>query len=42
MLVGGVVDDQLGDYPQAALVGLPDELFEFAQRAVCRIHLLIV
>ncbi len=34
VLVGGVVDDQLRDHPQAAGVGLPEKGLEVAQRAV--------
>ncbi len=38
MLVGGVVDDQLGDDPQLALVRLADEPTHVAQRAVVGMH----
>ena len=42
MLVGGVVEDQLGDDAQAALVGLADERLEVAQRAVLGLTLGVV
>jgi hypothetical protein len=42
MLVGGVVDHQLGDHPQAALVRRFDEPAHVAQRAVCRIDAAVV
>ncbi|MCY1446297.1 hypothetical protein D9M71_628530 [compost metagenome] len=41
MLVAGVVDDQLGDHPQAALVGLGDETAGVGHAAVVRVHGLV-
>src|SRR5207302_175158 len=37
MLVGSVVDDQLGDDPQAASVGDVEKRFEIVERAVGRV-----
>ena len=42
MLVGGVVDDQLGDDADAARVRLVDEALEVVQRAVARMDVLVV
>ena len=42
VLVRGVVDDQLGDHAQAALVRLVHEGAEVVQRAVGRVHVLVV
>ena len=42
MLVGGVIDDQLGDDPDPALVRLAQERAEVAQRAVARVDPLVV
>ena len=41
VLVAGVVDDQFGDHPQAALVGLGDEAAGVCQAAVIRVHGLV-
>ncbi|MNG94704.1 hypothetical protein D3C79_537200 [compost metagenome] len=41
MLVAGVVDDQLGDYPQAAFVRLGDEAAGIGQVAVVGVHGLV-
>ncbi|MNE29717.1 hypothetical protein D3C80_1232080 [compost metagenome] len=42
MLVGGVVDDQFGDHPQAALVRLGDKALHIGQGAVVRVHGLVL
>ena len=42
MLIGGVVDHQLGDHPQAAAVGLGQEFFEIPQGAVGRMDVAVV
>ena len=42
MLVGGVIDDQLGDDLQPAAVRLRDELAEVLQRAVVGVHVGVV
>src|SRR5690606_35484755 len=42
MLIGGVIDDQLGDDADAALVRGPHEGLEVAQRAVARMDALVV
>ena len=42
VLVGGVVDDELGDDAQAAAVRLDDEGAEVVERAVRRVHVLVV
>ena len=42
MLVGGVVDDELGDDAQAALVRLAHEAAEVAHRAVGRVDAAVV
>ena len=42
MLVRGVVDDELGDHPQAAAVGLLHEGAEVLARAVLRVDVVIV
>ncbi len=42
MLIGGVIDHQLGDHLQPALVRLAQEGLEVAQRAVARIDLFVV
>ena len=42
MLVRGVVDHQLGDHPQAALVRLVDKAAHIRQRAIIRMHAAVV
>ena len=42
MLIGGVVDDQLGDDADAAAVRLLDEPIEVGERAVARMDVLVV
>ena len=42
VLVGGVIDDQLGDDLQVAAMGLADETAEIAHRAVGRVDAAIV
>ena len=42
MLIGGVVDDQLGDDADAAPVRLVDEALEVVERAVARMDVLVV
>ena len=42
MLIRGVVDDQLGDDPNVAAVRLGDEAIEVRERAVGRMHVLVV
>ena len=42
MLIRGVVDDQLGDDPDAAPVRFVDEAVEVRQRAVARMDVLVV
>ncbi|MCY1458710.1 hypothetical protein D9M71_761150 [compost metagenome] len=41
VLVGGVVDDQLGDHTQAALVGFLDEAFGVSHGAIVGMHGLV-
>jgi predicted LPLAT superfamily acyltransferase len=38
MLVGGVVDDQFGNYPQTAFMGLGDKALHIGEGAVVRVH----
>jgi hypothetical protein len=42
VLVGGVVDDKLGDHPHAAAMRLGDEGFELLHVAVGRVDRLII
>ena len=42
MLVGGVVDDEIDDDADAALLGAVGELDEVAERAVARIDAVVV
>ena len=42
MLVGGVVDDEVDDHADAALLGAVRELDEVAERAVARIDVVVV
>ena len=42
VLVGGVVEDQLGDHPEAAAVGGAEEVTEILQRAVVGVHVHVV
>ena len=42
MLVGGVVDHQLGDHPHAARVRRGDEALDIGERAVVRMHAAVV
>ncbi|MFK4562285.1 hypothetical protein ABIF95_004815 [Bradyrhizobium ottawaense] len=42
MLIRGVVDDEIDDNPDAALLAAVGELDEIAERAVTRIHAVIV
>ena len=42
MLVGGVVDHEVDDHPDAALAGGADELDEVAQRAEPRVDAVVV
>ena len=42
MLVGGVVDDEVDDHADAALLGAVGELDEVAERAVARIDAVVV
>lgn len=42
MLVGGVVDDEVGDHPDAAVVGGADEVDEVARAPEARVHAVVV
>jgi hypothetical protein len=42
MLIGGVVDDELGDDPDASPMRLADEPFEVVERAVARMDVLVI
>ena len=42
MLVGGVVDDEIDEHADAALLGAVGELDEIAERAVARIDAVVV
>ena len=42
MLVGGVIDDEIDDHADAALLAAMSELYEVAQRTVARIDTVIV
>ena len=42
VLIGSMIDNQLGDHPDAALVGLVEKVLEIMERAVVRMDAVVI